>query len=430
MQRPAKPFRRVRFPSSPPENQGLSECSASSSLGYTSQNGRCNSLKTAYCALTFTTLRPTLDAWRRSKKTPNGSFQLSIKNKLLPKTFWATFASYEEAERFGKHLDALLAQGIVPESLHQAAPKPSASWSVDRCVAEYVRANSVPLSEVKLLETVKAQLIGVATSHMTYDWADLWIRQLKRGDNLSPSTIRHRHGALARCLDWVVRKHPDVLATNPLRSLRRGFSSYTAEDCKHVQLKGKIAKTDEERNRRLDADEEQRILTVLADRADERALFVLALETAMRMRECYTLQLDEVNLSKKTIHLERTKNGDNRQVPLSSTAVAILTEYIARNAKTIGGREGRLFPFWNGDLTVATLDAVTADLSAKFRGIFSKAEVEGFRFHDLRHEATCRLYEKTTLSDILIARITGHRNLQMLKRYASLRGSDLATRLW
>jgi hypothetical protein len=53
-----------------------------------------------------------------------------------------------------------------------------------------------------------------------------------------------------------------------------------------------MAITSDERNRRLDADEEQRILTVLAARPDERALFVLALESAMRMRECYTLQLD------------------------------------------------------------------------------------------------------------------------------------------
>ena len=150
----------------------------------------------------------------------------------------------------------------------------------------------------------------------------------------------------------------------------------------------------------------------------------------MRMRECYTLRIDQVNVSKKTIHLDRTKNGDNRQVPLSSTALTILTEYIAHNIQKSGERDGRLFPFWDGDLSVAALDAAIADLSATFRGIFAKAGVENFRFHDLRHEATCRLYEKTTLSDILIARITGQRNLQMLKRYASLRGSDLAARLW
>lgn len=42
----------------------------------------------------------------------------------------------------------------------------------------------------------------------------------------------------------------------------------------------------------------------------------------------------------------------------------------------------------------------------------------------------CRLYEKTNLSDVQIARITGHKDLRMLRRYASLRGSDLAAALW
>ncbi len=364
------------------------------------------------------------------KKTPNGSFQLTIRNKLLPKTFWMTFSTYEEAERFGQHVDGLLAQGIVPESFHKAAAKPSASWSVDRCIAEYVRGNDVPVSDLKILDTVRPQLVGVATSLINYDWAEMWIRQMKRRDNLSPSTIRHRHGAVARCLDWVVAKHPDILGTNPLRSLKRGFSAYSPEDSKQVLLKGAAPKADEPRNRRLDADEEERILAALVDSPDERAFFVLALETAMRMRECYTLYVDQVSVPKKTIHLESTKNGDNRQVPLSSTALAMLTKYIASMARQIEERDGRIFPFWNGDPSVYALDVATAELSANFRIQFAKARVVGFRFHDLRHEATCRLYEKTTLSDILISRITGHRNLQMLKRYASLRGSDLAARLW
>jgi hypothetical protein len=41
-----------------------------------------------------------------------------------------------------------------------------------------------------------------------------------------------------------------------------------------------------------------------------------------------------------------------------------------------------------------------------------------------------RLYERTKLTDVQIARITGHTDLRMLKRYASLRGSDLAKSLW
>lgn len=364
------------------------------------------------------------------KKTPAGTFQIRVTNKLLPKTLWATFDSLEQAQAYTKQLEGLLAQGIVPAALLERSAPKQEIWTISRCIAEYLRANSVPISEVKLLDTVRSDFMQLTTGQLNYDWAEGWIRSLKRARNLSPSTIRHRHGALARCFDWMLRKHPEIMAQNPLRLLKRGFAGYTAEDEKAVNSKGMAAKIDAERNRRLSSEEEARILTVIATRDDEQVLFILALESAMRMRECYTLLTAQVSLSKKTISLDRTKNGDSRQVPLSSTSSTLLRSYMERNEKAIAERGGRLFPYWGGDLSVEILDATTADLSRRFREIFQEAKVDDFRFHDLRHEATCRLYEKTTLSDVLIARITGHRNLHMLKRYASLRGSDLAVHLW
>ena len=50
--------------------------------------------------------------------------------------------------------------------------------------------------------------------------------------------------------------------------------------------------------------------------------------------------------------------------------------------------------------------------------------VEGLTFHDLRHEATSRLFEKG-LNPMQVAAITGHKTLQMLKRYTHLRAEDL-----
>ncbi len=46
------------------------------------------------------------------------------------------------------------------------------------------------------------------------------------------------------------------------------------------------------------------------------------------------------------------------------------------------------------------------------------------------HEATSRFFERTKLSDLQIAKITGHKDPRMLSRYANLRGSDLANQLW
>lgn len=364
------------------------------------------------------------------KKLPSGVFQIRVTSKLLAKPFYASFETHEQALAYSNHLRKLLDQGIVPKALEQDKGGLRKDWTVARCISEYLRNESIPISDVKLLDCIRPRLGDLKVSDLSYDWADVWIRQLKRHDNLAPSTIRHRHGALARCLDWMCRKHPEIISANPLRLLKRGFATYTAEDKRFVLSKGGKAKIDIERDRRLEADEEKRILAVLADRLEEKTFFVLALESAMRMRECYTLYIDQVSLQKRTIHLSKTKNGDNREVPLSTTAINLLSSYLKAQRAVIKQRGGRLFSFWNGESSIYTLDSTTMSISTLFAQIFRMAQVNDFHFHDLRHEATCRLYQKTSLSDVLIARITGHRNLRMLQRYASLRGSDLAEHLW
>lgn len=357
-------------------------------------------------------------------------YQLRVTHKLLPKPLYHTFDDYETAERYGKQLEGLLAQGIVPVALLEKKASKGETWTVHRCVAEYLRHNSVPLSDRKLLNTLLPSIAIVSTGMLNYEWAEAWVRQMKRDQHLSPSTIRHRHGALARCLDWMIRKHPDIMAANPLRLLKRGFATYTEGDAQILAKAGKMPRYDEQRDRRLHEGEEERILEKLAEMPDERMLFQLALNTAMRLRECYTLELSQIALPKRTITLERTKNGDNRQVPLPSTLAPILSEYISDQNTEIQARNRRLFPYWSGDRDERILDKVTSELSAQFAAIFRAIGSPDLHFHDLRHEATCRLFERTKLSDTLIARITGHRDPRMLKRYASLRGSDLASQLW
>ncbi len=91
---------------------------------------------------------------------------------------------------------------------------------------------------------------------------------------------------------------------------------------------------------------------------------------------------------------------------------------------------GLLFPWWNGDLREELLHKTTSLLSHQFARVFDAAGCGDLRFHDLRHEATSRLFERTTLSDIEISRITGHKDPRVLRRYSNLRGSDLAFKLW
>ncbi len=87
-----------------------------------------------------------------------------------------------------------------------------------------------------------------------------------------------------------------------------------------------------------------------------------------------------------------------------------------------------MFPWWNGEAN--DLDATSDYLSKLFIDIFSQAGAQGLKFHDLRHEATSRLFERTQLSDTQIMKITGHKSQRMLMRYANLRASDLSKALW
>ena len=155
-------------------------------------------------------------------------------------------------------------------------------------------------------------------------------------------------------------------------------------------------------------------------------LFELAIETAMRLREMFTLEVEQINIGPRTVFLDRTKNGSKRQVPLSSVAMAELAAFKPASARP----EDLVFPFWEGNSSARALRSTTDFLSKLFVEIFELAGAKDLLFHDLRHEATSRLFERTSLTDAAIMRITGHKSHRMLMRYANLRGSTLADALW
>ena len=127
---------------------------------------------------------------------------------------------------------------------------------------------------------------------------------------------------------------------------------------------------------------------------------------------------DELNIDQRFIVIpkEREKTRKGRQVPLSTKALGILAELKKR--RVIG--EPRVF---------ATLPAVSSVLGRGFKRITKRAECADLHFHDLRHEAVARFFERTTLQTMEIALITGHSELKTLQRYANLRRAILASKL-
>ena len=138
-------------------------------------------------------------------------------------------------------------------------------------------------------------------------------------------------------------------------------------------------------------------------------LVEFALETAMRQSELLKLQWRDIDLRSRTAYLGDTKNSESRTVPLSSRAVTLL----AQLPRSI---DRRVFPLTKRAVHQA------------FHRACIRAKLIDLRFHDLRHEAVSRLFE-LGLNPMEVATISGHKTLQMLKRYTHLNAEELARKL-
>lgn len=133
--------------------------------------------------------------------------------------------------------------------------------------------------------------------------------------------------------------------------------------------------------------------------------FLLALETAMRSGEMLGLRAEDVRLDRRFVVLTQTKNGDRREVPLSSRAVAIL----------------RALPEVPAGQPVFALDAGVRDaLWRRYR----PAHLGDLHFHDTRSEAIWRLSKK--LDVLQLARVIGHRDPRSLLIYYRESAADMA----
>lgn len=373
------------------------------------------------------------------KKFANGTVQYTFKRAgLLEKPIYMTFPNEVEGDAFAQRVELLLDRGIVPTDLQQ--PSSARITTIKDLVRAYERDAHPTAKDRGQLTTIIKSRGDTHLPSINAGWVDDWISELKRIEKLAPATIRAKVGALARCTDWGLRKGHLLMPDHPLRTLPDGYAQYTKAD---ADLAG-VKRVDVERDRRLEEGEFERILAVidggvlprkqrplaLDDPKALRCMFVLAVESAMRMREMYTLTLDQVDIKKRTVFLDKTKNGDKRQVPMSSTAVSILKDFLAVRQAAGAKAADTVFPWVPPDWSAKELDATSDYLSKLYIGIFEVAKCEQLTFHDLRHEATSRLFEKTTLSEAQIMKITGHKAHRMMMRYANLRGSDLAARLW
>lgn len=128
------------------------------------------------------------------------------------------------------------------------------------------------------------------------------------------------------------------------------------------------------RERRLEEGELDALLAATKD-TTLSSLILLAVETAMRAGELLSLHWDNINIDKRTALLPATKNGERRIVPLSTKALQILS--------TVERLGDAVFPI-----------SFSYTISNAFKRATQRAGIIGLRFHDLRHKAVSRLFER------------------------------------
>lgn len=150
---------------------------------------------------------------------------------------------------------------------------------------------------------------------------------------------------------------------------------------------------------------------LLQKHADSNLMQIIdfAIETACRKTEILTAAVSNLDVDGRTLLLSKTKNGSRRMVPLSSKAIRICQEVKSDSRPTI-------------------FNMNAAQLRSSFEKLVKTCEIADLHFHDLRHEAISRFFEKR-IDGIIIATISGHKDINMLKRYTHLKPYDIAVQL-
>jgi integrase len=232
----------------------------------------------------------------------------------------------------------------------------------------------------------------------------------KRVSNFSPALLCKYRDTRLRAVSPVSLKRELTILSSVLNIAIKEWGIVIPQNPVSMISLPKIARG---RDRRLESGEEEKLLSS----SDElKRLIILALETGMRRGEIFNIKKSHIDFVRQTLLIPLTKTDTPRTIPLSSRAIAVLREQLRGSEKVIPIEE-------------TTLSSYTArGLSGAFLRLCRRHKLENLHFHDLRHEATSRFFEKG-LNPVEVATITGHKDTRMLMRYTHLRAEDLVKRL-
>lgn len=334
------------------------------------------------------------------RKKGDYQWHVQVRRKHITET--KTFTTKADAEAWSRDVESKIDRGVYVSRIE--AESTTVSDVCDRYEREVLPRLKGKAADASRLKTIKNKLgklpIAVVNSTVLAKFRD------ERLETLSNQSVIHELGLITRVLktcelDWGIALPSGVpLVRKP--SAPAG------------------------RNRRVAQVEFEAIIKASGS-VELKSVLRIALETAMRRSEISGLAWDMVDLKKPTIFLQETKNGESREVPLSKAAVALLSGMPRRI-------DGQVFKIRPDSITQAFDRALIRarkeyEKDCLLNNIkLDKHYLMGIHFHDIRHEATSRIAEKVS-NLVELASITGHKDLQMLKRYYHPKVEDLARKL-
>lgn len=336
-------------------------------------------------------------------KTPSSTWKAVIRKRGWPTTI-KTFRTKRDAQDWARRTEDEMVRGMYID--RAGADRILLKDAMDRYLREVssTKRKTTSYAEGHKAKALKEKLGSYSLAAITPDLVAGY-RDARLNEDKASNTVRLELSLLSHLFTIAIKEWRLGLFYNPVANIR-----------KPTPPPG--------RDRRLSADEEQKLFKACDKHSNPMLGWIarIALYTGMRAGEIKTLTHKQVNMDNRTILLTETKNGSVRTVPLTRAATEVFRTALNNPIRPIDtdlifwgepGRDGKRRPY---------------EFRPAWTRTVKNAGIEGLRFHDLRHEAVSRLVE-AGLGDQEVAAISGHKSMQMLKRYTHLRAEDLVERL-
>jgi len=320
-------------------------------------------------------------------KLRRGKYQVQIRRKGYPDVY-RTFTNQSVAKKWIKATEA-----DMERQLFQPISGLTLRDILDRYQQVIMTSHKSPgTSETYRLKRLKMDLGSVALECLTP--AKISVYRDKRLQSVSGASVKRELVILRSALNTAIKDWGISLPANPVTNIR-------------------IPANGANRTRRLEQGEEEQLSSVSGEL---KPIIIIALETGMRRGEILNIKRSHIDFARQTLLIPLTKTDTPRTIPLSSRAMEALREQLRGSQNVVPIEETTLFSYKPDSVTRA------------FIRLCRKHGLDNLRFHDLRHEATSRFFEKG-LNPVEVATITGHKDTRMLMRYTHLRAEDLVKRL-